>query len=359
MGIVGGFDLHRGQTTYDWVDTGTGEVERGRIRPATRQQLREWLAGLPAEEGVFAVEATTGWRFVVEELRRAGFEARLAETADTAALRGPKRRAKTDRTDAAHLRELVEVGWLPEAHIPPAHLLDLRRTVRLRKTLVDHRGEWQQRIHAILFHHGVAKPAGSLLTADNRRRLAELDLPAAEQHAIGVALTAIDRLADQLEPIDNWLSAYARRQPGCRAVIDGHYGIGTVAGTAIVAELGDARRFANRQAVVRYAGLDVTVHSSDGDRAAGKLAKQGPGLLRWALVEAAHRHARPGADHHDYYQQVRERIDANRAALSVARKLLRGIRHTLADLGEDALAPVDPDELPALPTGSCLLAEAA
>lgn len=348
MEIVGGFDLHRRQMTYDWVDTDTGEVHRGRIQPLTRQRLRAWLAELPADDGRFAVEATTGWRFVVEELERAGFEAKLAEAADTAALKGSKRRAKTDRTDAAHLRELAQVGWLPEAHVPPAHLLDLRRTVRLRKGLADQRVQWQQRIHAILFHHGIAKPRGGLLTVASRTRLERLELPAAERHAIGLALTQIDQLAEQLEPIDNWLAAYARRQPGCRAIIEGHYGIGAITATAIVAELGDARRFQNREAVVRYAGLDVTVHSSDGDRAPGRLAKQGPGLLRWALVEAGHTHARPGAPHHDYYQRVRRRIDANRAALSVARKLIRAIRHTLAELGEKALAPVDPDELPNL-----------
>ena len=41
-----------------------------------------------------ALEATTGWRFVVEELRRIGAEVHLAEPAETAGLRGPKKRAK-------------------------------------------------------------------------------------------------------------------------------------------------------------------------------------------------------------------------------------------------------------------------
>jgi transposase len=59
---------------------------------------------------------------VVEELRGAGWQACLAEPAETAALRGLKRRAKTDRTDAQLLRELLEQGRLPQAWIPPAHL---------------------------------------------------------------------------------------------------------------------------------------------------------------------------------------------------------------------------------------------
>ena len=49
----------------------------------------------------FAVEGCTGWRYVVEELRRAGITAHLAEPAGTAVRRGSKRRAKTDWAEAA------------------------------------------------------------------------------------------------------------------------------------------------------------------------------------------------------------------------------------------------------------------
>jgi transposase len=139
MGMVGGLDVHRAQITFDWVDHDTGETGRGRVAPATRTVFAEWLASLPSHQGAFAVEACTGWRFVVEELERAGFEAHLAEPADTAAARGKKRRAKTDRADAKHLRVLLEQQRLPESWIAPAHILDLRETARLRHTLVEQR----------------------------------------------------------------------------------------------------------------------------------------------------------------------------------------------------------------------------
>ena len=52
------------------------------------------------------VEGCAGWRYVAEELAAAGIAAHLGEPADTAALRGRKRHAKTDKTDARHLRAL-------------------------------------------------------------------------------------------------------------------------------------------------------------------------------------------------------------------------------------------------------------
>jgi hypothetical protein len=42
------------------------------------------------------MEGCTGWRYIAEEMAKAGVVAHLAEPADTSALRGPKRRAKTD-----------------------------------------------------------------------------------------------------------------------------------------------------------------------------------------------------------------------------------------------------------------------
>ena len=70
MVIVGDFDVHRAQITFDYVDTDTGELSTGQIRPATRAVLRRWLAQrfTGREEVAFAVEGCTGWRFVAEEL---------------------------------------------------------------------------------------------------------------------------------------------------------------------------------------------------------------------------------------------------------------------------------------------------
>ena len=110
MAIVMGLDQHRAQITAEWIDADTGEIGRARIAPALRGDVRRFVkrfAGQPLE---VALEATTGWRFVAEEFRAAGAEVHLAEPAETAARRGNKKRAKTDRADARHLRELLMIG---------------------------------------------------------------------------------------------------------------------------------------------------------------------------------------------------------------------------------------------------------
>jgi transposase len=338
MTIVMGLDQHRAQITAEWLDTATGEVSRARVAPAHREAVRRFLGRFDGQDLEVALEATTGWRFVVEELQRVGARVHLAEPAETSALRGNKKRAKSDRADARHLRELLMVGRLPECWIPPEHLLDLRARVRLRHTLVDQRGEWQQRIHAVLYHHGLPPHRGGLLTADGRAWLASVALPAVAREQITVALCMIDALDVQLVPIDTELRAYARRQVGCKALMR-HYGIGALTAVTILAELGDARRFSSSREAVRYGGMDITVHQSDQRRAPGHLSRQGPPALRWALYEAAQAASRTGSPDRDYYLQAAQRLGHNRACLAIARKLLKRSYHTLRELGEEALAP--------------------
>ena len=322
MTIVGGFDVHRAQITFDYIDTDSGQVTAGQIRPATRPMLRNWLQRFDGRDDVaFAVEGCTGWRFVVEELVRAKVEPHLAEPADTANLRGRKKRAKTDRADARLLRELLAQQRFPESWAPPSHVLEVRTLGRLDVTLMDERRAWQQRIHAQLFHQGVPS-VRALLTSDGRVALSTAELSPAGVQMLQTALAAVDGLSLQIGPLRAQLQTIGANQPGVLALTQ-QYGIGLLCGTIIWAELGDCRRFSNSDQAVRFAGLDVTVWSSDTKRSAGRLARQGSPELRWALFEAAKSAARQTSPDHAYYAAVRDRLGGKRPALSVARKLVR------------------------------------
>src|SRR5439155_10834564 len=152
------------------------------------------------EDVQFALEGCTGWRYVAEELLAAGITPHLAEPADTAALRGKKRHAKTDKTDTRHLRVHLMAGDLPECWIPPEHVLEARAVVRLYKDLLDERGAWHQRIAATLFHQGVPVMA-SMATAEGRAAIGRVELSPAGRQAVEVGLRQIDRLTVELEEL--------------------------------------------------------------------------------------------------------------------------------------------------------------
>lgn len=339
MTIIGGLDIHRAQITFDYVDTQTGELCTGQVRPATRASWRAWLEQRFGGhcDVKLAVEGCTGWRFVVEEMLRAGIEPHLAEPADTSSLRGPKQRAKTDKRDARLLRELLCQERLPESWIGPAHLLEVRNLGRLYASLMAEKRTWQMRIHAQLYHQGVP-PILGLLTRDGRAALVAAELSEAGRQMVDTAISMIDFLDQQIIPLRAQLQSLAHRLPGAKA-LTAHYGIGALSSVIIWAELGDCSRFSHANQVVRLAGLDVTVWSSDRKRSAGHLAKQGPPLLRWALFEAAKTWARPKAPENQYYEDVRDRLGGKGPALSVARKLIKRCYHSLRELGEEAMAP--------------------
>src|SRR5918994_6840409 len=102
MAMVCALDLHRRQITFDVLEVSSGGEWRGRIWQPDRERFRRWLhSDLARRAGggpvAVAVEGCTGWRYVVEEIGAAGFEAHLAEPADTQAARGRKHRAKNSR----------------------------------------------------------------------------------------------------------------------------------------------------------------------------------------------------------------------------------------------------------------------
>ena len=340
MTMVGGFDVHRKQITFDYVD-GDGLVRWGEIRPATRKSLRGWLGEhCPAGDAELALEGCTGWRYVVEELAAAGVVAHLGDPAEIAGRRGPKKRAKTDRADARLLRTLLLQGRFPESWIPPAHVLEVRTLGRLYCALREERRGWQQRIHAQLFHQG-CPPITALLSSAGRETLAGAELSAAGRQYVDTALRRIDELGTEIEPLRAQLVNFARRQQGCQALQARHFGIGWLCAAIIWAEIGDARRFNSSDKLVRFAGMDITVYSSDAKRAPGHLSRRGCPELRWAVFEAAKCAARRGSPDYAYYHQLAAKHDGHNGknpTLAVQRKLLRRCYHTLRALGDTALS---------------------
>ena len=250
MPIVGGLDIHRKQITFDYLDTVTGQVQRGQISPADRAHLRAWLARFAdCEDVMFAVEGCTGWRYVAEELAAAGVTAHLAEPADTAATRGRKRHAKTDKTDCRHLRMLLAEGRLPECWIPPGHILEGRALLETYHDLRAEHTAWVQRIHAVLFHHGA--PALGEGTLRTEQGLAALRAAAADclspagQLQVATALEVIEALEARMHAVRHQLLDAARQLTGAKVLAARLYGVGPVTALALTCWLAGAGRFSS------------------------------------------------------------------------------------------------------------------
>jgi transposase len=342
MPIVGGLDIHRKQITFDYPGTATGQVRRGQVAPAGREHLRGWLARFAGrEDAAFALEGCTGWRYVAGELAAAGIMVHLAEPADTAFARGRKRHAKTDKTDCRHLRTLLAEGRLPECWIPPGHILEYRALLELYNDLRREHTAWAQRIHAVFFHQGAPALGEGALRSEQGlaalRAAAAAHLSPAGQLQVATALEVTAALEARMHAVRHQLLAAARHLTGAKVLAARLYGVGPVTALALTCWLGGAGRFSSSRKAVRFAGLDITVYSSDRKGPPGRLSRQGPPVLRWAVYEAGKTHARSTAPDHAYYAHVKDGNGGKRATLSEARKIIRQACHILTELGDDAL----------------------
>ena len=343
MPIVGGLDIHRKQITFDYLDTVTGQVQRGQISPADREHLRAWLARFRGLEDVaFAVEGCTGWRYVVEELAAAGITAHLAErpiprspvvasgtprpirpTAGTCGCCWPRDgcRSAGSRPPASWSAGRC---WRPTMTCGPSTPPGRSGSTRCCSTRVP-------------------RPWARACCAPNRAwprcgRPRPSCLSPAGQLQVATALDMTGALETRLHELRHQLLDAARHLTGAKVLAARLYGVGPVTALAMTCWLAGKDRFSSSRQVVRFAGLDVTVSSSDRKGPPGRLSRQGPPVLRWAVYEAGKTHARSSAPDYACYAQVKDRCNGKRAALSEARKILRQACHILAELGDDALA---------------------
>ena len=196
---------------------------------------------------------------------------------------------------------------------------------------------------AVLFHQGApALGAGTLRTAQGAaalRAAAAGWLSPAGQLQVATALEVLEALETRMHELRHQLTAAARQLTGAKVLAARLYGVGPFAALAMTCWLAGADRFSSSRQAVRFAGLDITVSSPDRKGPPGRLSRQRPPVLRWALYEAGKTHARASAPDHACYARVKDCCNGKRAALSEARKILRQACHILAELGDDALAP--------------------
>jgi len=108
--LYAAIDIHKRVCQAAVLDPASGEIAEARF-PATRDALHEWAMPLQGTVAAVAVEATCGWRWVWRELSALGsFEVRLAEPAQTRALKGRKRKAEDRPPRCALARALAGEG---------------------------------------------------------------------------------------------------------------------------------------------------------------------------------------------------------------------------------------------------------
>jgi transposase len=326
-----GLDLSRRRLDYCLLSESGAPVETGAVSPdgdGLGGLVR--LVGLRHRESVSAViESMNGARFVHDVLERCGWEVAVADAQKVKGL--APLACKTDRIDAWVLAELSRRDLVPAIWLPDFAQRGERERARWRLHLVKHRSMLKQRVHSSLIAFGHACPVTDLFGARGRALLARLDFPEPWRADVLCAVALIDDLEREIDGIERELRALGADHRYVRRLITVP-GVAWVLGYTIAAEIGDIERFAAPAKLIGYSGLCPRVYQSGESDRRGRLTKQGPKYLRWALMEAA-TNAAKHPRYRDRYQATKQRLGKQRGAkvaqVQLARTLTEAIWHML------------------------------
>lgn len=209
----------------------------------------------------------------------------------------PGDRVKTDRRDAKRLVRLYRAGELTFVAPPTPEQEGLRDLVRCRDDLRRARTAARHRIAKQLLRYGRVYREGKKTWTKRYQawvRRQRLDDPHA-QAALEHMLLHLDTIDAQIAALDHRFDEIARSEPWSDPVrwLTCFRGISTLTALALLAEIGDFRRFGSARELMSFLGLTVSEYSSGERRQRGSTTKTGNRHARRLLVEAAWHYQHP------------------------------------------------------------------
>jgi transposase len=290
--------------------------------------LRRYFRQFRGKEVQVAVEACGFWpafREVVEpEVKRLV----LVHPQRVKAIASAK--LKNDRVDSATLAHLLRCDLLPESWKADRGTQARRQQVRLRATLVRHRTRLKNQVHAVLHQQGLRSPVTDVFGKRGRLWLAEVKLPVQARESVNVCLRLLDGYSEEIQKQNLQLSEKAKQDKRAEWLMT-IPGIGECSAMMLLAEIGDIRRFQDKEALCSYAGLVPRVRESAGKAARSGITRQGSPWMRWILVEAAQVATRCSPAAKRYYERLARKKHKHVARVALARKLLIAVYALLRD----------------------------
>ncbi len=319
-----GIDLHRRRSVIvrksaEGEVIGTGHIDNTAVALAAE-------IAKAGDSPRVVVEATYGYYWAADVITDCGAELHLAHPSGND---WGHRRVKNDLRDAEDLADLLRLGRLAEAWVPPPAVRELRELVRYRAKLRGMRTGLRCQVHAVLAKEGVNVPMSDLFGVAGNELLDTV--PLADAYVVRVeSLRDLLEVCDrEMAMLDRKIAARLEGDKGYHA-IQAIPGVGPVLAAVFVAEIGDVSRFPDASRLASWAGLTPRHRESDTKARRGHITKMGPALVRWAAIEAVVRGRGPSVLRR-HWRSVADRRGTKIGRVAAARKLLALVFYGLRD----------------------------
>jgi transposase len=361
LDVTCGVDVHRDSFVATILSSGGCRTRKFEKDVEGIEEFKTWLrdnrcsAVIMESTGVYWIPLYAG---LEEE-----FNVKLANAKRTRKIDG----RKTDQSDSEWLAYLLRADLIKACYVPDRKIRVLRELTRLRTKMVQNRTDYKNRVHKVLQRCNIrlgsrlrsvfgksgmevleglmaGKRLNEIVSQSRSRvlkeRLSDLEgvvrnsLDEEDVFVLKRCLRMIERLDEELSEVDVRIASLMGSCKDDLRRITGVPGVAQVSASAILAEIGDAKRFENGKKIASWAGLCPSVYQTADKNLMGRV-KQGSKNLRRMMVQVAHVAARSGDSRlRCFYLRVAARRGKKKAIVALARKILCIIHHLLVN-GED------------------------
>jgi transposase len=314
-----GLDVHKRTICYCVKDS-RGAIHSEGSLSATRFDLDRWMKTLPQPWSA-AMEATmfTGW--IYDHLKPHAAALKVAHPLMLRAIAAAKK--KNDRIDAGKICDCLRCDFLPECYMASTAIRERRRTLRYRNLLVRQMVQMKIKISSLLMEAGVSYNKQRLHKAgyfrellasnpdinDGLKSLLQLcrETVVRLQKTEGAMVRSLERDSLLIDRVERLMTIPA---------------VGPITALTWALEVGEVQRFSSIKKAVSYCGLCGAEKSSGNTVQRTPLSKQRNKHLQTTLIEAAKMAPRYSPELAMLYDKEKQKGNANRATLAVARKLV-------------------------------------
>ncbi len=315
-----GIDLHKKSISICVVNQAREVLAQKRFMCNAPTRIVDYFESIGPFSAV--VEATTSYEWLMSLLEPLAERMVLAHPRKMRLIAESTR--KSDKLDARILAEFLALDMIPEAYRPTKRERAHRILVRQRYYINGCITATRNKIRHVLADYNADRV--DLFTQAGLEYLTKFAVRDADRTVLD-QLVALWRFhCHQLKEINQALKAFAEQAPAkeaeARAVLNTIPGVGPVTIDVVVSELGNIERFRSQKKVCAYAGLVPKMRESDGKGKNLGITKEGPKLMRWALIQAAWRITRTTNRWRHIFENLAKRRGKRKAIVAIARRLL-------------------------------------
>ncbi len=277
-------------------------------------EFREWL--IDDDCPVIAIESTGVYWIPIHTVLEGIIEVQVANAYNIKHIPG----RKTDIRDSEWLAELCINGMIEPSRIFPKEDRELRDLTRAREALVNSRTQVKNRVHVVLDTANIklssaftdifgksgielvnglisGKPIEAIIgdTDNNRIKKRSEEIKQAVKGTLGSTQAfvikecteIIQTIDSRIKNIDAEIRSRMKAKEEDLKIAMSVPGIGFVAGSTVLAEIGNIIDFKTPDKLASWTGIVSSVYQSADKLNTGKITKRGSKHLRWILVEIA------------------------------------------------------------------------